>query len=73
MQDEALTQSIIGCAMRVHTTLGPGFLESVYQRALVHELTKLGLTVESENRSESSMTVSSLAIFSPTSWSKDAS
>lgn len=48
MQDEALTQSIIGCAMRVHTTLGPGFLESVYRRALVHELLKLGLTVEIE-------------------------
>ena len=48
MQDEVLTQSIIGCAMRVHTTLGRGFLESVYQRALIHELIKLGLTVESE-------------------------
>lgn len=34
--------------MRVHTTLGPGFLESVYKRALIHELTKLGLIVESE-------------------------
>ncbi len=43
MEDQELTQSIIGCAMRVHNTLGPGFLESVYHRALVHELTKLGL------------------------------
>jgi GxxExxY protein len=49
MQDEALTEAIIGGAMRVHTTLGPGFLESVYQRALVHELTKQGLRVESES------------------------
>ena len=48
MQDEPLTQAIIGCAMRVHNTLGPGFLESVYHRALIHELTKSGLTVESE-------------------------
>ena len=48
MEDQELTQTIIGCAMRVHNTLGPGFLESVYHRALVHELAKLGLIVESE-------------------------
>ena len=46
MQDAALTEEIIGCAMRVHQTLGPGFLESVYQKALVHELSKGGLKVE---------------------------
>jgi GxxExxY protein len=43
MEDEALTQKIIGCAMAVHRTLGPGFLESVYQKALAHELGKAGL------------------------------
>jgi GxxExxY protein len=48
MQDESLTQSIIGCAMRVHNVLGPGFLESVYHRALVHELTKSGIAIESQ-------------------------
>lgn len=46
MQDENLTGQIIGAAMRVHNTLGPGFLESVYQNALAHELQKLGLTLE---------------------------
>ena len=46
MQDPALTEEIIGCAMRVHQTLGPGFLESVYQKALAHELSKTGLKVE---------------------------
>jgi GxxExxY protein len=46
MQDEALTEQIIGCAIRVHQTLGPGFLESVYEKALAHELSKAGLQVE---------------------------
>jgi GxxExxY protein len=46
MQDETLTESIIGCAMKVHQTLGPGFLESVYENALAHEVRKAGLTVE---------------------------
>jgi GxxExxY protein len=46
MNDAALTEQIIGCAMRVHRTLGPGFLESVYEKALAHELSKAGLQVE---------------------------
>jgi GxxExxY protein len=33
----SLTQLIIGLAMRVHTRLGPGLLESVYGRCLCHE------------------------------------
>ena len=45
MEHEKLTETIIGCAMRVHSTLGPGFLESVYQKALEHELKKAGLSV----------------------------
>ena len=48
MEDEALTQEIIGCAMAVHRALGPGFLESVYQRALAHELQASGLKVVCE-------------------------
>ena len=34
MQDEELTRTIIGCAFKVHNTLGPGFLEKVYENAL---------------------------------------
>lgn len=48
MEHSDLTQTSIGCAMTVHRTLGPGFLESVYQNALAHELRKSGLTVECE-------------------------
>ena len=43
MEHEELTQKIIGCAMKVHCILGPGFLESVYQNALAHEVRKAGL------------------------------
>ena len=46
MEHEKLTEMIIGCAMKVHRTLGPGFLESVYQKALSHDLLKAGLDVE---------------------------
>lgn len=48
MEHEKLTETIIGCAMKVHSALGPGFLESVYQNALAHELRKAGLRVECE-------------------------
>lgn len=50
MEHEELTQKIIGCAMTVHCTLGPGFLESVYQNALAHEVRKAGLEVECEKK-----------------------
>ena len=39
-----LTEKIIGCAFKVANTLGCGFLEKVYENALVHELRKNGLT-----------------------------
>ncbi|WP_227508275.1 GxxExxY protein [Marinobacter sp. P4B1] len=39
---------ITGCVYEVYRHLGCGFLESVYQRALVHELRAAGLAVESE-------------------------
>ena len=50
MEHSDLTDTIIGCAMKVHNTLGTGFLESVYQNALVYELRKAGLSVECEAR-----------------------
>jgi len=43
MEEEELTEKIIGCAMKAHRTLGCGFLESVYQKALLHELKKAGI------------------------------
>ena len=41
-----LSERIIGCGIRVHRALGPGFLEKVYEEALAIELAKGGLTVE---------------------------
>jgi GxxExxY protein len=37
-----LTQRIIGCAIEVHRTLGPGLLESAYEQCLVHEMNSAG-------------------------------
>ena len=50
MEHEQLTGTVIGCAMQVHTILGPGYLESVYQNALAHELRKRGVLVELKKR-----------------------
>lgn len=40
------SERIIGCAIRVHCTLGPGLLESTYETCLCHELSKEGFSVE---------------------------
>ena len=43
MDDNALGERILGCALTVHRALGPGLLESVYETCLAHELGKAGL------------------------------
>ncbi|MBO6622721.1 MAG: GxxExxY protein [Balneola sp.] len=43
-----LTYKIIGCAMNVHNTIGPGFQEVIYQRCLKMELEETGLNFERE-------------------------
>jgi GxxExxY protein len=48
MTDDDLTHIIIGCAYKVHNTLGPGFLEKVYENALRIELEKAGLRVKQQ-------------------------
>lgn len=48
MKYEELTHNIIGCAMKVHSTLGNGFQKVIYQRALAIEMTKQGLGFQRE-------------------------
>jgi GxxExxY protein len=43
-----ITEKIIGCAMKVHRTLGNGFQEVIYQRALAIEMRNQGLNFERE-------------------------
>ena len=48
MNENDLSYLIRGAAFKVHSALGPGLLESVYELALSHELTKRGLEVRNQ-------------------------
>ncbi|MBN2681215.1 MAG: GxxExxY protein [Bacteroidales bacterium] len=48
MKHEEITGQIIGCAMRVHSTLGNGFQEVIYQRCLEIEFKKAGIEYKRE-------------------------
>lgn len=45
---ELLISRVIGAAIEVHRQLGPGFLESIYERALCYELESLGIPFEQQ-------------------------
>ena len=48
MENEVITGRIIKCAFKVHNILGAGFLEKVYEKALIIELDKAGFQVQSQ-------------------------
>lgn len=48
MAEDLLTKAIIGIAIEVHTSLGPGLLESAYKECLYYKLCKEGFLVERE-------------------------
>lgn len=48
MEKDELTYKIIGCAMKVHNTMGPGFQEVIYQRCLAIEFENEGLVFQRE-------------------------
>jgi len=47
-REDSLTDRIIGCIIKVHKTLGPGFQEIIYHKALMIELEKQALTTFSQ-------------------------
>ncbi|NOX67405.1 MAG: GxxExxY protein [Chlorobi bacterium] len=48
MHENELSKEIIGLAIKVHRSLGPGLLESAYEECLYYELEKAGLIVEKQ-------------------------
>jgi len=48
MEDKELTEKIIACAFKVHQTLGAGFMEKVYENAMLIELRKTGLYAQQQ-------------------------
>lgn len=48
MEINEVSGAVVRAAMKVHSALGPGLLESVYRACLAHELRKMGLTVDVE-------------------------
>jgi GxxExxY protein len=50
IDENAIAKQVVDAAYSIHTTLGPGLLESVYEIVLVHELTQRNLKVERQKR-----------------------
>jgi GxxExxY protein len=71
MNVDDLTRSIIGCAFKVHNTLGPGFLERVYENALRIELEKLGIEVKQQEELSVWYEGEVVGTYSPDLWIPD--
>lgn len=48
MNENEISKMIIKCAIKIHKKLGPGLLESVYEKVLAYELRKIGLKVKKQ-------------------------
>lgn len=43
MKENEIVETILGCAIKVHSALGPGLLESTFEICLIHELSNAGV------------------------------
>jgi GxxExxY protein len=48
MTENEIAKIVVDCCFKIHTTLGPGLFESVYEKALIYELEKRGLNFEQQ-------------------------
>ena len=48
MTENEIAKIVVDCCYKIHTTLGPGLFESVYEKALIYELEKRGLNFEQQ-------------------------
>ena len=46
---DELSNRVIGCALEVHRSLGPGLLESTYEQCLAHELSRAGIKFQTQH------------------------
>ena len=63
-----LTYPVIGCAYKVHSVLGPGFLEKVYENALKLELDKLDIEVQKQGKLPVWYEGQSVGVYFPDLW-----
>ena len=71
VRENVVAQQIVDAAYRVHTTLGPGLLESVYATALAYELEKRGLHITRQQAIPvvyEAVRIQSIPGFTPTWW-----
>ena len=48
MEENAIGEVVLGCAIKVHRALGPGLLEGAYETCLAHEIGKAGLSYQQQ-------------------------
>jgi GxxExxY protein len=68
MEIDDLTRKVIGCAFKVHNTLGPGFLEKVYENALMIELDNVGIEARQQNKLPVLYKGLTVGVFYPDLW-----
>ena len=71
MDINILTHKVIGCAYKVHNTLGFGFLEKVYENALKLELRKLGFGVRQQPKLPVFYDGQQVGLYFPDLWIDD--